>query len=227
MALQRDLLNALTGRFPDDKLTPTFTLDSLQLPTELPIALPSCLIEQRPDIRAAEEQMHAANALIGVAVANRLPNVTIGFTNAGAAATTLSSLFQPDTLFWSLAGIVTQPIFDGGTLLHKQRYAQAMYEQAAAQYRLTVINAFQNVSDTLKSIRLDAMALNVANKAEKAALKGLKIARRQLASGDASALLVLTNEQLYQQARVNLIQAQANRLSDTVALFQALGGGWS
>ena len=227
LELQRNLINALIGRFPDDRLTPTFTLDSLQLPTDLPISLPSCLVEQRPDIRAAEEQMHAANALIGVAVSNRLPNVTIGFTNAGTAATSLSSLFQPNTLFWSLAGIITQPVFDAGTLLHKQRYAQAMYEQAAAQYRLTVINAFQNVSDTLKSIRLDAMALHVAKKAEQAALKGLNIARRQLASGDASTLLVLSNEQLYQQARFNLIQAQANRLSDTVALFQALGGGWS
>jgi len=227
LALQRDLLNALTGRFPDDKLTPTFNLDSLHLPTDLPISLPSSLIEQRPDIRAAEEQMHAANALIGVAIANRLPNVTIGFTNAGTAATNLTTLLQPDTLFWSLAGIISQPIFDGGTLLHKQRYAQAIYEQAAAQYRLTVINAFQNVADTLKSIRMDAIALRAASKAEHAALKSLDIARRLFASGDSSTLTVLTNEQIYEQAKLNLIQAQANRLSDTVALFQALGGGWS
>ena len=226
LALQRDLLNALTGRFPEDKRTPAFNLSSLQLPTDLPISLPSKLLEHRPDIRAAEAQMHAANALIGVAVANRLPNVTIGFTNMGTAALELSSLFGANTGFWALAGLIAQPIFDGGILLHKQRFAKEMYLQAAAQYRLTVINAFQNVADTLKSIRLNAMALHAANNALQAALKSLIIARRELSLGDNSMLLILINEQLYQQAKLNLIQAQANRLSDTAALFQALGGGW-
>lgn len=226
LALQRDLLNALTGRFPDDKKTPEFTLNSLQLPIDLPISLPSTLIEHRPDIRAAEEQMHAANALIGVAVANRLPNVSIGFSNLGTAALEMSTLFGNDTPFWSLAGIIAQPIFAGGALLHKQRFAKETYLQAAAQYRLTVINAFQNVADTLKSIRLDAMSLRAANNAEQAALKSFTIARRQLKLGDNSILLILINEQLYQQSRLNLIKAQANRLSDTAALFQALGGGW-
>lgn len=226
LALQRDLLNALTGRFPDDKHTAEFNLDSLQLPSDLPISVPSTLLEHRPDIRAAEEQMHAANALIGVAIANRLPNVTFGFTNAGAAATDLSALLAPNSLFWGLAGIITQPIFDGGTLLHRQRYAEAIYDQAVAQYRLTVINAFQNVADTLKAIKSDAEALHAASDAEKAALKSLNIARHQQALGDSSIISLLMNEQLYQQAKLNLIQAQANRLSDTAALFQALGGGW-
>ena len=226
LALQRDLLNALTGRFPDSELTPQFSLNSLQLPTELPLSLPSALIEHRPDIRAAEEQMHAANALIGVAISNRLPNVTIGLTNAGTAATSFTSLFQANTPFWSLAGIITQPLFDAGTLLHKQRYAKAIYEQAAAQYRLTVINAFQNVADTLNAIKNDARALRAASKAEHAALKNLTISQQQLALGDSSTLSILINEQMYQQAKLHLIQAKANRLSDTVALFQALGGGW-
>ena len=226
LALQRDLINALTGRLPDDARTPKFTLQSLHLPDELPISLPSCLIEHRPDIRAAEAQMRAANALIGVAIANRLPNVTIGFTNAGTAATSLSTLFKADTIFWSLAGIIAQPVFDGGTLKHRQRYAESVYKQTVAQYQSTVINAFQNVSDTLKSIRIDAIALNTASRAEHAAFKTLTISRQQYKSGDTSTLVVLTNEQLYQQAEINLIQAQANRLSDTAALFQALGGGW-
>ena len=226
LALQHDLLNALTGRFPDDKCTPKFTLDSLKLPTDLPISLPSALVEHRPDIRAAEEDMHAANALIGVAVSNRLPNVVIGFTNVGTAATNLSDLFHPDTNFWALAGIISQPIFDGGTLLHRQRYAQAQYQQAAAQYRLTVINAFQNVADTLKSIQLDATALHTADRATLAAKKSLTISRHQFASGDTSSIALLISEQMYQQAQLNLIQAQADRLSDTAALFQALGGGW-
>ena len=170
--------------------------------------------------------MHAANALIGVAIANRLPNFTIGFTNAGASALSLASLFGPNTSFWGLAGIVTQPIFDGGTLLHRQRFAKASYDQAAAQYRLTVINAYQNVADALKSIKQDALALRAAAKAERAALKSLTISRRQLALGDGNRIAILLNEQRYQQAKLNLIQAQANRLSDTTALFQALGGGW-
>lgn len=226
LALQRDLLNALIGRFPDDQQTPMVRLDDLTLPTELPLSMPSTLLEHRPDIRAAEAQMHAANALIGVAIANRLPNVTIGFTNAGTAATSLSSLFAPNTAFWGLAGIITQPIFDGGSLLHKQRYAQANYEQMAALYRTTIINAFQNVADSLKAIKQDALALKAAYKASRATLKSLRIAQQQMVLGDSSSLSMLINEQLYQQAQLNLIQAQANRLSDTVALFQSLGGGW-
>ena len=225
-ALQSNLLNALTGRFPDDKLTPEFNLNTLQLPTELPLSLPSTLIEHRPDIRAVEEQMHAANAMIGIAIANRLPNFTIGLTNGGTAATRISSLFASNTPFWTLAGIITQPIFDAGTLKHKQRSAQANYEQSAAQYRSTVINAYQNVADTLKAIKFDANALHAASKAERAALRSLSISKQQLVLGDSSTLFVLINEQLYLQAKLNLILAQANRLSDTVALFQALGGGW-
>lgn len=226
LALQRDLLNALTGRFPDDQRTPGFHFSSLQLPTKLPISVPAALIEHRPDIRAAEAQMYAANALIGVALANRLPNFTIDSTNWGSAATTLGMLLQPDTRFWALAGIISQPLFDGGALRHKQRAAEASYKQTAALYRATVINAFQNVADTLKAIQADALALRAASTAASAARTSLNIARRQLALGDSSVAALLLNQQAYQQARLNLIQAQANRLSDTVALFQALGGGW-
>ncbi len=227
LALQRDLLNALTGRFPDDKRTPEFTFSTLHLPTELPLALPSTLLEHRPDIRAAEEQMKTANALIGVAIANRLPNISLSnSTNTGTAATSLATLLQTDTLFWSAAGIITQPIFQGGILLHKQRVAEAAYKQAVEQYKLTVINAFQNVTDTLKAIKLDTEALNTASQTEQATLRSFNISRRQFQAGDVSILTLLTNEQMYKQAQLTVIQAQANRLSDSVALFQALGGSW-
>ncbi|WP_258956671.1 efflux transporter outer membrane subunit [Legionella sainthelensi] len=228
LAIQRDLLNALTGRFPDDQNTPQFRLSSLHLPRELPLSVPAKLLENRPDIRAAEAQMHAANALIGVAIANRLPNVTINSsgTNLGSAATTIGTLLQSNTQFWAMAGIITQPIFDAGTLRHKQRAAEANYRQAAADYRATVINAFQNVADTLKAIQSDAISLKTASNAERAAFTSLNIARRQFALGDSSTVGLILNEITYQQARLNLIQAQANRLADTVALFQALGGGW-
>ncbi len=226
LALQRDLINALTGRLPDDPRTPQFRLHNLKLPKLIPLSLPSTLIEHRPDIRAAEEQMRAANALIGVSVANRLPNLNIGFTNAGTATTNLSSLFAPNTLFWSLAGIITQPISDAGNLLHKQRYAEAAYAETVALYKLTIINAFQNVVDTLKAIQQDAIALDRAYEAERAALTSLTILRRQLLSGDVSTIDLLISEQFYKQAKLKQVQAEADRLTDTVALFQALGGGW-
>lgn len=226
LALQRDLLNALTGRFPDDAHTPTFTLANLQLPGELPIALPSTLLEHRPDIRAAEEQMHAANAQIGVAISNRLPNVSIGFTNAGTTATNLGQLFKPDTMFWSLAGIIAQPIYDGGTLFHRQKVTEAYYAQTAALYRSTVIQAFQNVADTLNAIRQDTQAFATAKIAEQAALTNVTISRKRWSAGDIDTFIFLANVQNYRQAKLNLIQVQANRLSDSVALFQALGGGW-
>jgi len=226
LAIQRDLLRALAGRFPSEQLAEQFKLASFHLPTELPLTLPSTLVEQRPDVRAAEEQLHAASAEIGIAVANRLPNITLGINNYGSAAYTLASLFASGTGFWTLIGTVSQPIFDGGTLKHRQKAAEAYYQQARAIYKSTVISAFQEVADTLQAIHIDAIALRAAQHAERAAAQSLAIAKRQLTLGDISPLLLLANQQAYQQARFHLIRAQANRLVDTVALFQALGGGW-
>ena len=196
------------------------------MPASLPLTLPSRLVEHRPDVRAAEELLHAASAGVGVAIANRLPNITLGVNSYGSAAGSLADLFKSGSGFWTLAASVTQPIFDAGTLKHRQGVAQAAYEQAAAQYRATVVNAFQNVADALQAIQYDAVALRVSGAAERAADKSLSIARRQLTLGDISPMTLLAGEQAYQQAKLNLVQAQANRLSDSVALFQALGGGW-
>lgn len=226
LAIQRDLLSNLAGRFPNESLAETFDFDSMQLPAELPLSLPSALVEHRPDVRAAEELLHSASAEIGVAVANRLPNITLGISSYGSAALTMADLFKSGTGFWEVAGGITQPIFDGGTLKHKEGAARAAYDQAAAQYRATVLNAFQNVADALHAIQADAVALRAADKAEKSAAKSLEIAKRQLALGDISTLMLLGTEQAYQQAKLNLVQTQANRLQDTVALFQALGGGY-
>lgn len=226
LAIQRDLLKALAGRFPDARLDTGFELEQFQLPGELPLSLPSALLEHRPDILAAEQQLHAASAQIGVAAANRLPNITLGISAYGSAASSLADLFKSGSGFWELAGGLTQPIFDGGTLKHRENAARAEYDQAAAQYRATVLNAFQNVADTLQAIQADSAALAAAGKAERAAARSLGLARRQLELGDISTLALLSAQQAYQQARVNQVQAQANRLSDTAALFQALGGGW-
>jgi NodT family efflux transporter outer membrane factor (OMF) lipoprotein len=225
LAQQRDLLARLAGRFPSEKLTETFELESLQLPQELPVSLPSKLVEQRPDVRSAEEQLHSASAEIGVAIANRLPNITLS-ADVGSTATTIGMLFTPHTAFWALAANLTQPLFQGGTLLHRKRAAEAAYDQATAQYKSIVLTAFQNVADTLHALKCDADALKASVAAEHAAARSLAIARRQLELGDIGYLGVLNAEQMYQQAVLNLVQALANRYADTAALFQALGGGW-
>jgi len=225
LAQQRDLLARLVGRFPSETIVEKFELTSLNLPQELPVSLPSKLVAQRPDVRSAEEQLHAASAEIGVNVANRLPNITLS-ANLGSSALAIGQLFTAGTGFWAVAANLTQPIFQGGTLLHRQRAAEAAYDQAMAEYRSTVLSAFQNVADTLHAIQSDADALKAAVAAERAAAKSLAIVRRQLELGDVSYLALLNAEQTYQQVMINLVQALSNRFADTAALFQALGGGW-
>jgi NodT family efflux transporter outer membrane factor (OMF) lipoprotein len=225
LAQQRNLLTALAGRLPNEEVSERFELASLDLPEQLPLSLPSALVEQRPDIRAAEGNLHAASAEIGVAIANRLPNITLTAAD-GTTAAQLDRLFSPGTGFWSVAASVTQPIFAGGTLLHRQRAAEAAYDEAAAQYRGAVVTAFRNVADTLRALQSDADALGAAVRAESAASRSLDIARRQLQLGQVSYLFLLNAQQTYQQTRIALVQAQANRYADTAALFQALGGGW-
>lgn len=225
LAQTRDLLTALAGGFPDRELEQRFDLEHLQLPRDLPLSLPSTLVEQRPDVRAAEAQAHAASAEVGVAFANRLPQFNIN-AGIGSVATHMADLIKAGGGFWSVAGAVAQPILDGGALSHRKSAADAAYEQSLAQYRATVIAAFQNVADTLHALEQDADALRAATAAEQAASRSLAIARRQVELGDISHLAFLGAEQSYQQAVVGLVQARANRYADTVALFQALGGGW-
>jgi NodT family efflux transporter outer membrane factor (OMF) lipoprotein len=228
LAQQRDLLAALSGGFPSQELTERFELSNLQLPQKLPVSLPSQLVEQRPDVRQAEENMHLASAQIGVAVANRLPNFNLT-ADAGTMAVTAAKMFSAGAGFWDLGATVTQPIFQGGTLLHKERAARAAYVQAAEQYRSAVVTAFQNVADTLNALQHDADALKSAATAADAAKVTLDLTRRQLqttGAGEATQVALLNAEQTYQQAAVNLVQAEANRYADTAALFQALGGGW-
>jgi hypothetical protein len=161
-----------------------------------------------------------------VAISNRLPMITIGSTTLGTAALQLSNFFANNANFWALAGFVTQPIFAGGKLLHNQYATEAAYKQSEALYKSTVINAFKDVADALRSIQQDAIAINIANKAEKAAFESLQISRLQLKLGDNSTILILANLELWHRAKINLIIEQARRLSDTAGLFQALGGGW-
>jgi NodT family efflux transporter outer membrane factor (OMF) lipoprotein len=225
LAQLRDLLSVLAGRFPSEGLAMDFELASLRLPEELPVTLPSKLIEQRPDIRIAEANLHAASAQIGVAIANMMPNVTLSATD-GSVATMLGELFKGSNGFWSVSAGITQPLFQGRTLLHRKRAAQEAYEQAAAQYRSTVLRAFQDVASSLHTIQGDADALRAAVRAEHAAKDSLEITRRNLDLGEVSYLALLSAEQTWRQAELSLVQAQASRYVDTATLFLALGGGW-
>jgi NodT family efflux transporter outer membrane factor (OMF) lipoprotein len=225
LAQQRDLIAALAGSLPADFHFEGIDLASFRLPQDLPLSLPSKLVAQRPDVRSAEEQLHAASAQIGVAQANRLPQLTLS-AGIGSSATALSQLFKSGNGFWNLGAGLTQPLFDGGALLHRKLAAEAAYEQAEALYRNAVITAFQNVADALTALQFDAEALAEAYNAERAAFKSLEVNRRQLELGDAALPVVLAAEHNYQQALLNLVQAQASRLSDTAGLFAALGGGW-
>lgn len=225
LAQQRDALTALAGRYPSDEIAARFELADLGLPQDVPLSLPSKLVEQRPDVRAAEATLHAASAQIGVAVAARLPQITLS-ASLGNSASALSNLFTPGTNFWTIAGGLTTPILEGGTLLHKQRAAESGFDQAAAQYKSTVITALQNVADALHALQSDAEALAAAVAAERAAASSLAIVRKQLDLGQVAYLALLNAEQAYQIAKLALVQAQAARLIDTAALLQSLGGGW-
>jgi NodT family efflux transporter outer membrane factor (OMF) lipoprotein len=225
LAVTRDRLTALIGRFPSQEPTARFALADLKLPEQLPVSLPSALVSHRPDVRAAEATLHAASADIGVAIANQLPQFTIT-GQFGSAAFGFSSLFTPATTIWSAAGSVAQTLFDAGTLLHKRRAAVAAFDQAAAQYRGTVLSAFQNVADSLHALQADADALRAEAEAEKTAGASLDLAQRQFQFGAISYPTLLDAQKTYQQAHINLVQAEATRLADTAGLFQALGGGW-
>jgi NodT family efflux transporter outer membrane factor (OMF) lipoprotein len=225
LAQERDLIAALAGRFPGEELAAKFELSGLSLPEELPVSLPSKLVEQRPDIRAAEENLHSASAQIGVAVAARLPNITLT-GNIGSTATQINQLFTGGTAFWGITGDVAAPLIDGGTLMHRERAARAAFDQAREQYRSTVLSAFQNVADTLHAIQSDTDAVRTARAAAIAAARSLAIARRQFTLGDINELAMLAAEATDRLAQIALIQAQAIRYTDAAALFQALGGGW-
>jgi NodT family efflux transporter outer membrane factor (OMF) lipoprotein len=222
---QNDLIAVLTGQYPSQPPTETLTLASLTLPSDLPLSLPSTLVAQRPDVLQAEENLHAASAEIGVARANRLPNITLS-ANAGTNALAIGQLLDPGTYFWNIGASLLAPIFDGGTKLHQERGARYAFQQSAEQYQSTVLTAFQNVADTLVALEQDANTLKSTKAAADAAKTSLDLSRLQYKDGYAAYLAVLNADQAYQQARLSLVQAEADRFTDTAALFQALGGGW-
>jgi NodT family efflux transporter outer membrane factor (OMF) lipoprotein len=225
LAQTRDALATLVGTIPSETNIPDLDLDSLQLPNQLPVSLPSSLVRQRPDIRASEALLHAASAQIGVATANLLPQFSMT-ASYGAEADNVAALFTHNANVWTFAGNMLVPIFNGGSLFSKRRASIAAYQQAAAQYRQVVLQAFQNVADSLHALEIDALELQAQSLAETSAQTTLTLTAKQYKLGGVSYLVLLNAQHQYQLAHINRIQAQANRFSDTAALFQALGGGW-
>ena len=225
LAQQRNQLAAFLGSLPAEYTDADFELDSLTMPQDLPVSLPSKFVEQRPDVREYSALLHAATAQVGVATANMLPQITLT-GSYGQASPTVDNLFAASSNVWNVIGTLAQPIFKGGQLKHQRRAAVAAAQEAAANYRATVVVAFQNVSDTLYALNADADALAAQSLAERTAAESLTMVQAQYQSGAASYVQVLSAQQNYQTAAVALIKARAQRFADTAALFQALGGGW-
>jgi NodT family efflux transporter outer membrane factor (OMF) lipoprotein len=221
---QQSALAILLGREPGQGAPAPLDLDRLTLPAQLPVTAPADLVRRRPDVGAADANLHAASANVGVAVAARLPNISLSAVGGGAS-TELRSLLTSGNQFWTLTGNVAQPIFDAGQLKQKQRAAEAAFDQAQAQYRGAVLSALKNVADSLDALTRDADALKAAAAAEAAGQRSLNFAERSRQVGEVGALEVLNAEQTYAQARAALAVASAARFSDTTALYQALGGG--
>ncbi len=221
----RNQLMAYLGRFPSQDKGESVDLGSLALPRNLPLSVPSVLVRQRPDIRSAEAQVHQAGAEVGVAISNMLPQLTLS-ASGGSQALTFHELFDKNTSVFSLGASVAAPIFDAGGLFHTKEAREAAFEQAKDKYKSTVITAFQNVADALRAIQADAALLKAQLNAENTADASLKISQAQFQAGAGTFLNVLTAEQNLLTARTNRVKAEAMRYADTVALFQALGGGW-
>jgi len=223
LAQQHNTLAVLAGKLPGNYENKIFDLSTLKLPEKLPISLPSKLVERRPDILAAEAQLHEASAAIGVATSNMLPQLSLT-GSYGSQANKTGNMFSSGSEVWSFGGSVLQPLFNGGQLLHSKRATIAAYDKATMQYQSTVLQAFKDVADTLKALQFDAEGLAAQVKAEVSAKNSLDLAQTQFSSGAISYPQLLDAQRTYQEARIGLVQAQAARLSDTAALCQSLGG---
>lgn len=221
----RHALADLVGSFATDPRIPALDLDQLTLPAELPLGVPSTLLEHRPDIRQATADLHAATAAVGVAEAARLP--TFMLSGAwGDVAAHAAEFAVPGNGMAVLAAQIVQPIFQGGRLLHNQRQAEAALSASAEHWRAVVYSSFHNVTDILTQIAGDKDAFDADVVAERAASQALSLAQKQYRLGGISYITVLTTETAYQRTLITLIEARAARLSDSAALFVSLGGGW-
>lgn len=223
LAQTHHALTALVGSLPSENSLPYFRLEDIHLPTELPITLPSYLVRNRPDIKAAEALLYQAHAQIGIAKANMFPQLMLT-GSIGGIANQPHNLFAGSSNVWTIASQLLQPIFRGGAMIAKENASIAAYEQAFAHYRQTILNSFQQVADVLQALLEDAKVYKTLESSEKAAYRSLEISRKQYQLGAVSFLTLLNAERQYQQTRIGRIKAEAARYADTAALFQALGG---
>jgi NodT family efflux transporter outer membrane factor (OMF) lipoprotein len=221
----QDLLSVLRGRLPAEGMIPDINFDTLSLPQQLPLTLPSSLVKDRPDILEAEAQLHAANAEIGVATAEMLPDITLG-GSLGTSSIATAGLFTGPSALWSLGAGLAQPVFEGGTLWYRRQAAIDSHDASVADYQQTVLTAFQQVADTLRALEHDADTLAADDRALATSERSLKLSQADYATGLADYSQVLIADAQYRQARIADIQVKASRFQDTVALFAALGGGW-
>ncbi len=225
IAQTRHLIATLVGRTPAEWEPQQIAMADLTLPEDLPITLPSELVRRRPDILAAEAQLHSASAEIGVATAALFPSFTLN-GQYGTAANTTGGLFKTDSRFWSIGGNITAPLFRGGSLWYGRKAAIDAYQASQANYRQTVLSAFAQVADTLRALEHDAETLQAQSQALGAAEESLRLIQANYKAGTVSYVQVIIANSLYNQAKIGYVQAQAQRFQDTVALFVALGGGW-
>ncbi|WP_250901614.1 MULTISPECIES: efflux transporter outer membrane subunit [unclassified Dyella] len=218
---ERHALAVLLGRTPD-QAPEVFPLAELKLPAEVPVSVPSELLQQRPDVLAAEAAVRAASAEVGVATGNLFPHLSLS-ASLGSAAFDRSKLFTGASTIWGATASLTQPIFHGGALWAQRKAAIASYDASLAQYRQTVLGAFQNVADTLTALEQDALALQAAQSGATSAKQSFDDARSRYRLGSVSYPMTLAGEQRWQNARLQEIQATAQRLVDTAALYQAMG----
>ena len=220
------LLATLAGRAPAEWVSLEIDMADLMLPTELPVTLPSVLVRQRPDILAAEAQLHSASAEIGVATAALFPSFTLN-GSYGSQSSSTSGLLKSGSAIWSLGADISQPLFHGGTLWYKRKAAIEGYQQSLAIYRQTVLSAFEQVADTLRALEHDAELTLAQSHALSASEEALRLILANYQAGTATYVQVLIANSQYQQAKIGYLQAQAQRFQDTVALFVSLGGGWN
>jgi NodT family efflux transporter outer membrane factor (OMF) lipoprotein len=225
LSVSQHALAVLLGRAPGDWSPPDFDLATLTLPGQLPVSLPSALVHQRPDIQAAEAQLHAASAQIGIATAQLYPAITL---SAGISASSLNggNLFNVGGLAWSIAAGLAQPVFDGGMRQAERRAALAAFKASAADYRQTVLQAFGQVADILQALTHDTNLLAAEQHALDMASESVRLQRISYARGGAGILELLDAQREYQQALLGYVRADAQRYQDTIQLLVAMGGGW-
>jgi NodT family efflux transporter outer membrane factor (OMF) lipoprotein len=223
LSLARHILAVLAGRTPAQSDVPGFQLDQLHMPVSLPVSLPSQLVHDRPDILAAEAQLHAATAAVGVATANLYPTISL---SAGASQQSLhpEDLFNAASSAWSLIANLTAPLYDGGTLRAERRATLAALRGSSANYQQTVLEAFRQVADLMDALDHDEQLVSAQDSALAAAQSSLALARESYAAGNSGILAVLDAQRLLDQAQIGLIQARGQRYQDGAQLLLAMGG---